>query len=400
MPRHLTLLLVSTLLTLPSTAQAQAIEPVAIVDLRPLTTASRDLTRSEFAVRIKRVAGIRLVRDRQLVAALAGTPLVPEIADARAATRRAAQAFDKQNCTAVVSAAKSAALLLARAGSVIAPPANLADVYTLLLHCADRIGQSDAAQHAAQVLRGLGVSDADISKQDKISADVWGRYSPPTTPAQTTLRVTSSPPGAVVWLDHRSVGKTPIELAVHSGVHVVAASSSGHKRDAKWLTASGLEHTLALALTATPSRWQQLGTRVAAWVQRTDSPTAASLERVMTKADVRFAFVMAGKQVEVWAVNRLRQPARRLGADDPRAALALASLVLSQLRRWDRTGPDPNVRLITSGDDPVNDKNKTSKGPRWWVYASLVGAVAIGAGIIIARDLAKDRQQIEIMWPR
>ena len=35
----------------------------------------------------------------------------------------------------------------------------------------------------------------------------------------------------------------------------------------------------------------------------------------------------------------------------------------------------------------------------WWVYASIAGAVALGAGVILANELADDHQRVELTWP-
>ena len=380
------------MLPVPS-ALAQSAEPVALIDARPLGTPARATTRTKFAERISRVRGIELVKNAALGSALAGEQHYAETIATRAAVEAAARAFKSQNCKTALAASDAALLHIARLQALEQPAPNVAPLYVWRLICGDRVGNNTVAEHAARILYREATTPPP-----EITTALWQRYRPQLSiQAETKLAIQSKPNGATVWLDHKKQQHTPTTLPITVGLHIVAAgSTNGHA--ARWVQATQPGLPIALTLTQPEEEWRVLRKQVSSWAASEASPSATAVERVMSRANVRFAFVMVGKQVQVWAIDRRHQPARHLGTDDPRATLALGSLILSQLQRWSRTGPDPNRPLLV--EDRTGNSKKPKSGPRWWVYASLVGAVALGAGIIVARDLASDRQRVEIVWPR
>ena len=52
-------------------------------------------------------------------------------------------------------------------------------------------------------------------------------------------------------------------------------------------------------------------------------------------------------------------------------------------------------------DSNTRDKDGKLKDPptKWWVYASVIGAVAAGVAIIYATDTGSDRQRVELHVP-
>ena len=75
----------------------------------------------------------------------------------------------------------------------------------------------------------------------------------------------------------------------------------------------------------------------------------------------------------------------------------LESSTAARVRTWERgAGPDPNTELLR---ESPSDRARKKKPLAWWVYASIIGAVAVGTAIIIANETADDRQRIEVSFP-
>lgn len=74
-------------------------------------------------------------------------------------------------------------------------------------------------------------------------------------PEVGTLRITSDPPGATVMVDERSVGATPIELALPVGPHAVRVEKSGFLMDSKAVDVrSGVDDDLRFRLVVVPTK--------------------------------------------------------------------------------------------------------------------------------------------------
>ena len=67
----------------------------------------------------------------------------------------------------------------------------------------------------------------------------------------------------------------------------------------------------------------------------------------------------------------------------------LAPATLSPTRTQVPEASDAGAPLPPDDDKPRQ---------KWWVYAGIVGAVAIAGGLVLANDLANDRQRIELRW--
>lgn len=86
-------------------------------------------------------------------------------------------------------------------------------------------------------------------------------------PAEGAVRITSDPPGAMVWVDDRSVGATPIELTLPAGPHAVRIEKRGFLEDAKAIgVRSGVNDEFRFRMVAAPTqdrstrRWLLAGT--------------------------------------------------------------------------------------------------------------------------------------------
>jgi hypothetical protein len=76
-------------------------------------------------------------------------------------------------------------------------------------------------------------------------------------------------------------------------------------------------------------------------------------------------------------------------------------VVTERVHAWSQHAPDPDRPLLveqpTSRGERRDDGEK--RKTKWWVYAAVAGAAAIGVTIIYAHDSASDRQRVELHYP-
>lgn len=136
---------------------------------------------------------------------------------------------------------------------------------------------------------------------------------------------------------------------------------------------------------------------VAAWRDGAAAASAEQLGAVMDTLDVRFALVLAGTDtIQVWAKGPGDRVARKLddGVDDD--VMGIAAMISDRVAAWDGRAPDPDLPLLYE-----TDRERTGRRAdpvRWWVYASIVGAVLVGSGILYLQDTADDHQTITISF--
>jgi len=377
----------------PEVASAEA---VVVIDLRTGDTAVQRANRAALAANLAKVGGIELPQDPILSAALAGERVESAAADNALGSAR--EAYGAVDCAAARSAAHDAILryaALQAAGDPTEPQLRKAHVYELL--CAHSQDDTDAAQRAASQLRQLGASAAPQG----VGATVWDRY--PAVDAATNvfmakLTVTTVPAGAEVWVDHVSAGAAPVTVTLPSGPHLFAAAtgkgSASRFVDVSKETEKG---AVSLWLDEKTSRWDRVRRTVAGWRSGENPADAIALGVLMTEVGVRFACVVAGTdQVEVWGVPGQQKAARRLGTAKTTAHFELGAIVLDQVALWE--GRIDETELL-GGAGVTHSKRGAKKPQKWWVYAVIVGAVALGAGILLAGNLADDHQRIELTWP-
>jgi peroxiredoxin len=402
-------------------------EAVVLVDLRrnepggpTALHQSRQLLRAKLAA-AKRLVVVPKDADSALARAFAGEPVTntDELQrTARAALEKAAAAYGNHDCRAAAQAAQRgiAALAALQAGSNQAgadrsgAPTGLdrknlredlrrAYVYELL--CAHQQGSSDAALTAAQRLERLGVT----SPPPGVSSLIWGLYPAvdvTTNVMMNELTITTEPAGGEVWVDHLPAGFAPVTVLMSEGRHLVAAAHPRAGGVAREVTVAASDTNFVMAVPASSASGQasQVAEAVSDW-RRRSVIAADKLGAVMGELSTRFALVMvADDLVELWALGPGETEARRVSVHSLDQAGNLVADILARARRWDHTGPEPDgVLLRESMDSQAGAKAATPRSQRWWVYATIVGAVALAGGVMLTSDLVDDRQRIEIVWP-
>lgn len=150
-----------------------------------------------------------------------------------------------------------------------------------------------------------------------------------------------------------------------------------------------------LQVTAASRRWDHARATVRAWRSGSASANALAIADLLTEVGVRFAILLwEGDRAEVWTLPPLARAARRVTSGIMRAPIPLAAAIRDEATRLNGQDPDADVQILTQ---PAKKEEK--KRQKWWVYASIIGAVAVGASIILAGDLATDRQRIELSYP-
>jgi hypothetical protein len=374
-------------------------EAVIVVDLRPGDPAALVTSRKALLDELDAIQGIRARRDPELEGALSGAAVDRDAARVSAALDEARTAFGALDCKRAAPAADRAIDdLAARQAAGLDDGAALRTAYAYLLLCADQAGDTATTVRAASRLRALGVTSGD---DVGISATTWAKL--PEIDASTgdlvALTVEADQPGAAVWVDHVAVGPAPQTVIVAGGEHVVAAGVGG-TRAAKRLEVHGTKQTVALALTDQRGSWSDIAGKVRAWRDQVQSPTNAELGAIMTTAEVRFAVVLAGSRTaEVWAQGPTDPVAKKLDTGTIDQPLELAAMISDRAAVWD--GRAPGDELLTETAEERARLYGTGKrdSAKWYVYASIAGAILVGGAVIYFNDSASDTQRIVIQGP-
>jgi PEGA domain len=379
-------------------ARASAGERVGIIDLGREQEGVRRTRRAELEKALAGVEGVRPVDDPGLRLALAGETSDPGMAAGRRALAEAQAAFGALECARARGEADRAVLALAGAQAAGADVAGeLRRAHSIRLSCADQGGDRGAAQSAATALRRLKAGDPPPG----ISDAVWSRY--PALDAATgvqnaRLAITTEPDGAAIWIDHAPAGKAPLTVSVPEGEHLVAAARPGGGAVAQRASVSPGWTPTALEL-AVPAggaaRWAEVEKQVRAW-RSGARPDPAGIGRLLARAGLTHAVVLDPRgKLAVW---------RRTSGDTSRhLGNAADAAEIGVLVVGGRRGPgiDPNRPLLR---ETAEEREATlgerggekSKKQEWWVYAAVIVAVAVGAGVVLANDLGDDVQRIEI----
>jgi hypothetical protein len=351
--------------------------------------------RAEVDSALAGVAGVKPVADEGLRRALAGESADPAVADGEAALARAQTAFGALDCMHARGEADRAVLGLAAAQAAGLPVGDgLRRAHTIRLLCADQGGDRGVAQSAATALRRLNAGDPPAGVGDA----VWARY--PALDAATgvqngRLAITSQPDGAALWIDHAPAGKAPSTVSLAEGEHLVAAALPSGASTARRVTVAPSWAPAPLALVISgqaAARWREVEAAVRSWRSGTRL-TPAALGETMARAGLAYAVVLDPRgKLAVWHRRPGRAAASHLGnAAQPGE---IGAIVASSRG----PGIDPDRELLR--ETPVERQaDGGEKRQEWWVYAAIIGAVAIGAGIVVAQDLGDDRQRIEIDFP-
>jgi hypothetical protein len=272
--------------------------------------------------------------------------------------------------------------------------------YAYLLLCAHNAGNSDMAMRATHRLHALG----NDSPPQGVSAQIWTLY--PVLDATTNIHkvevgITAEPADAMIWLDHRELGPAPLTVLVDEGEHLIAAAASGSAHSRRIQIRSGttsIPLTVPAAEQAPVRPWPAIAELVQRW-QASGQPGPSELGALMTRLGVRVALVLGDHdQVEAWALDPGQLVPSRFGSGAMKDIRSIADAIRERARRWSE--PAGSTTLLVGPDASGKQRSgQTARRQAWWVYASIVGAVALGSAILLANDLADDHQRIELRWP-
>lgn len=332
------------------------------------------------------LAGIHADRD--------GVTLAAALAEAK-------DKFGALACPEAIAAAQTAISIgAARQAAGLAVP-ELPRAWTYVLLCADRTNDANTAFAAAAAIRSLGgAPEADaklLAKYPEIDA-LSNRE-------VMEVEIKADTDGAAVWVDFKLVGKSPLKLALATGPHIMAAAA-GTKRGTVTGTVIRKQPLVQIPLQDQASKWSSLASRIASWHGKVPKPK--ELAWALREVDARVALVRHGDTVEAWGHAGEGEPVRRLGNDDGMRKLdeapALIALVADRSQTWADRAPDPDQPLLTETPEERKARGQLKKGEeeeptRWWVYATIAGAVLAGAIVIYAHDQADDTQRVELKYP-
>lgn len=366
-------------------------ERVAVIDLGPDAGGAVRQQLADAAI----AAGFDLVEG--IDAALAGKDVATDEAPLAAAMAAAAKSFGALACSDAVTAAKQAiGIAAARQAAGLAVP-ELARAWAYVLLCADREGQLDGAHVAATQLRALGgspdVPAAVLAKYPSIDA-IAGRD-------QIAIDIEAGVPGAAIWVDFVQVGVSPVHVVVNAGEHVIAAAS-GTRRGWAAGTAIAAQKQVVIPMPDTSGAQGELARRIAGWT----TVTPEELAWVLGRVHARVAVIRQRDHVAVWGQSGHAAPPQALAQPGAvREAASVLAAAAQRVQAWNAHAPDPDRALLTEDNTQAplrarlvddEDRNKPTK---WWVYAAIAGAVAIGAGFVVLHDSASDRQRVELHYP-
>lgn len=385
-----------------ATAVAVAAQPdrerIAVIDLGP--DPANDAVRKRVAGAIT-AAGFVAVTGAGVEDALAGVATEPDAAQIAAALGDAQRAYGAFDCKTTITAAQTVAGIGAARQAAGLPVPELPKAWALILLCADRGNHSDLAMRAADRLRVLGGSP-------DVPAEVLAKYPEVDTIVDrelVALEITADVPGAAIWIDYQRAGTAPLTVHLPVGHHIVAAAA-GTRRG--WASGSAVRTQTKLAIPTTDfaSAQSEVARRVASWNGAMPSPE--ELGRVLALVRSRVAIVRRGDQLEMWGRAIAGEAPYRLGGEDGRGTVAevdrMLALAADRTRTWKDRAPDPDRPLLVedrSGAASGTRRDGRDRNPktRWWVYASIAGAVVAGAVVVLSLDAGSSRQRVELVYP-
>jgi hypothetical protein len=380
----------------PAAAQPRS---AAVIDLERGDRESRATRLAAARAALATRPGIEAISDPELDAALAGEIGAEAEDRGRAAAAEAERLATAGDCAGAGTAGRVAALDLAAALAAGADvTAELTRAHVALLLCAEAGNDPAAALVTAQTLRALG----HTGPPPGIDAATWARY--PELDATGNVQraevvIESEAPDAEIWVDYRRRGQAPVTLYLEQGEHVVAVAA-GAAGAARHIAVTGWSHRETLSPAPAAGRWARVATLVAAVRERRQAADAAGIGAILAAAGIRFGVVLtAGGSIEVWEAQEGESAVLIGRRRDIGQAVGLAAQAARPLR-----APDPGEPLLreTEAERRARQERDKSSSTRWWVYAAVVGAAALGAGIIILPtlgDSGSDRQRFEITLP-
>lgn len=366
---------------------------VAVVDLGP----GDATTRSKLASAVVD-AGLEPVYGDGVEDALAGLDSDRDLVLLQAAMADAQSKFGALACPDAITSAQAAiSLSAARQAAGLAVP-ELPRAWAYVLLCADRTGDASLAVLAATSLRALGGSrDVDAKILDRYpEIDALSNREAVEIEIKTDLP-------ADVYVDFKRAGTSPLKVVLTAGPHVIAAAA-GTKRGTVTGTVVRKQPVVTVPLVDQASQWSAVAKRVASWKGAMPSP--AELAKVLAAVNARVAIVRHGDTIEAWGHAVAAEPVRRLGNDDGIRSLdeaaELVGLISDRIQTWNDRAPDPDQPLLVEDSLTRRTRKAVAEGEeptKWWVYATIAGAVAAGVLVIYAHDGASDTQHITLRYP-
>ena len=366
-------------------------ERVAIIDLGPRDPALHHQLAATLAA-----AGLDVVTGDRLDEALAGESIDSDAIDLAAAMADAQREFGALDCKRASAASEIAISLAAQRQAADLPVPELPRALAYVLLCADRAADVDTAMTTAARLRAIGGSP-------DVPAEIWNKYPDIDAVADrelVALEITADTRGAVIWVDFQRIGTAPARVELAAGHHVIAAAN-GPQRG--WAAGRAVASQKQLMVPTRDQRgeWLFVAQRVASWRGARPSPT--QLGWVMANVRARVALVRSGDTIEAFGRIGVAEPPRRIGGDQGIARVVeaerLAALIVERTHAWNDRAPDPDRPLLLDDAPRGADGRKRDAPTRWWVYASIVGAIAAGAVVLYANDAGGDRQRVELHQP-
>jgi hypothetical protein len=202
---------------------------------------------------------------------------------------------------------------------------------------------------------------------------------------RVSLRVTSEPDGARVWLDGRAIGEAPLELRLaSSGAHWVVASAPGHRTRGRLVELDPAEpqSQLTLALKA-----------------RAPAENAIALRRALSASgerEQRAAELARAAGVDVLVLVRTRGGQVEGAAIDPRHPNGLTWLAMPSAP-FSRQLAAPPAAAGASGSElvlPAVSADSADRSPSWygtwWGRTLLVAGGLAATGAVIYAVTAGD----------
>jgi hypothetical protein len=378
----------------PRGFRSQTHEKVAVIDLGPPDDGA---TRRKLQAAIV-AAGLEPVIGDGVEDALAGELTDPDAVELAAAIDQAQRAFGALQCSDATSAAKKAIEIGAARQAAGRKTPELPRAWAYVLLCADRAGNFDAAMQASRSLAALG------GAPDLVDANVLAKYPPIDAVSNRDVVDVdiSAGDGATIWIDHARAGASPLHVVLPAGEHLIAAAA-GDKRGATTVTLAPHAAPITLGLAEQAAPWAKLAQRVAGWSGK--AQPASELAWVLGQVHARIALIRRGDTVEAWGQAGRAEAPHRLGGDDGTRKLAetdqLMALVIDRVHTWSDHAPDPDKPLMVESmeDRKRRDGGKQEEPTKWWVYATVLGALAAGATIVYMHDSAGNSQRVELHYP-
>lgn len=382
-----------------ATAVAAPREPVAVIDLGPPDPAVRQRLAAAIVG-----GGLDALIGDGLDDALAGESASPDAVQLAAALAEAQRAFGALDCARTLTAARTAiGIAAARQAAGLAVP-ELPRAWTYALLCADRTGDVDAAMLAAARLRALQERAAAPAPPADVPAAVWAKY--PAVDAMLdrelfAIEITTDLPGAAIWIDFQRAGTAPLTVTLPAGEHVIAAAA-GTRRGWAAGTVVRSQPTVTVPTADQAGPHAALAARIAGWHGQLPAPD--ELAHVLDTVKARVAIVRRGDRIEAWGrIGRSEAP-RRLGGEDGAGTLdeagRVVALIADRVQTWNDRAPDPDLPLLVEDPAARGKRPERADTPtKWWVYASIFGALAVGGGLIYVNEVRTNTQRVELHWP-